>query len=216
MTPPRFSTRAFTLIELLIVVATIAILAASAVPNFLEAQTRAKVSRTLTDMRSMATAMESYVIDHNKYVPMHFPSGQSEVWGITVGGDVTIDMRYGTLNPRILRFVPLTTPVSYITTPPQDVFSDEQESERRYWRSSERDSYVDAAPPSTFYNNFYNLHTATKWLFRSAGPSHMTIDSSNDTFPSGFGEEDTYDATNGSLSVGNVSYAGPGEGVLGD
>lgn len=45
----------FTLIELLIVVAIIAILAAIAVPNFLEAQMRAKVSRTKADMRSMVT-----------------------------------------------------------------------------------------------------------------------------------------------------------------
>jgi prepilin-type N-terminal cleavage/methylation domain-containing protein len=46
---------AFTLIELLIVVAIIAILAAIAVPNFLEAQVRSKVSRAKADMRSIAT-----------------------------------------------------------------------------------------------------------------------------------------------------------------
>ena len=39
----------FTLIALLIVVAIIAILAAIAVPNFLEAQTRAKITRTIAD-----------------------------------------------------------------------------------------------------------------------------------------------------------------------
>jgi prepilin-type N-terminal cleavage/methylation domain-containing protein len=57
---------AFTLIELLIVVAIIAILAAIAVPNFLEAQTRAKVSRVKSDQRSMATAIESYTVDWNR------------------------------------------------------------------------------------------------------------------------------------------------------
>ena len=57
----------FTLIELLIVVAIIAILAAIAVPNFLEAQTRAKVTRAKADMRSAATAIEAYFVDHNKY-----------------------------------------------------------------------------------------------------------------------------------------------------
>ena len=56
-----------TLIELLIVVAIIAILAAIAVPNFLEAQTRSKVSRVLADMRSMKTAMEAYFVDNNTY-----------------------------------------------------------------------------------------------------------------------------------------------------
>ncbi|MEQ8821542.1 MAG: prepilin-type N-terminal cleavage/methylation domain-containing protein [Sumerlaeia bacterium] len=58
---------AFTLIELLIVVAIIAILAAIAVPNFLQAQTRAKVSRAKMDFRTIAVALESYVVDHNRY-----------------------------------------------------------------------------------------------------------------------------------------------------
>lgn len=61
--------KGFTLIELLIVVAIIAILAAIAVPNFLEAQTRSKVSRTKTDQRAIATAIEAYHVDNNKYPP---------------------------------------------------------------------------------------------------------------------------------------------------
>jgi prepilin-type N-terminal cleavage/methylation domain-containing protein len=59
--------RAFTLIELLIVVAIIAILAAIAVPNFLEAQVRSKVSRAVSDMRAIATGLEAYSIDNNGY-----------------------------------------------------------------------------------------------------------------------------------------------------
>ncbi|NQU43477.1 prepilin-type N-terminal cleavage/methylation domain-containing protein [bacterium] len=66
----------FTLIELLIVVAIIAILAAIAVPNFLEAQVRSKVSRVLTDMRTLAIGIQSYMVDTNKLPPLT-QSGQS-------------------------------------------------------------------------------------------------------------------------------------------
>jgi prepilin-type N-terminal cleavage/methylation domain-containing protein len=60
---------AFTLIELLIVVAIIAILAAIAVPNFLEAQVRSKVARVRVDMASLAAGCQAYYADHNVYPP---------------------------------------------------------------------------------------------------------------------------------------------------
>jgi general secretion pathway protein G len=75
--------RGFTLIELLIVVAIIAILAAIAVPNFLESQTRAKASRTLADMRSIATAIESYHIDNNAYPTGYIPSVRNGLQNLT-------------------------------------------------------------------------------------------------------------------------------------
>lgn len=50
----------FTLIELLVVVAIISIIALIALPNFLEAQTRAKVSRVKSDIRTLAVAVETY------------------------------------------------------------------------------------------------------------------------------------------------------------
>jgi len=60
-------THGFTLIELLVVVVIIAILAAIAIPNLLEAQTRAKVSRASSDLRTAATCMEAYRIDNADY-----------------------------------------------------------------------------------------------------------------------------------------------------
>ncbi len=67
MHEPR-SWRGFTLIELLIVVAIIGILAAIAVPNFLNAQTRAKIARVVSDLKAITDAMEMYRIDYNSYI----------------------------------------------------------------------------------------------------------------------------------------------------
>jgi general secretion pathway protein G len=55
--------RGFTLIELLIVIAIILILIAIALPNFLEAQIRAKVAASRANMRSIGQAMETFRID---------------------------------------------------------------------------------------------------------------------------------------------------------
>ncbi len=59
--------KGFTLIELLIVVAIIGILAAIAVPNFLNAQLRAKIAGTQSDIRTMIGAMQQYHLDNNSY-----------------------------------------------------------------------------------------------------------------------------------------------------
>jgi len=54
------SRKGFTLIELLIVIAIILILIAIALPNFLEAQIRARVTKANGEMRSLATALFDY------------------------------------------------------------------------------------------------------------------------------------------------------------
>lgn len=91
----------FTLIELLIVMAIIAILAAIAVPNFLEAQTRAKISRAKADMRTAGAAVNVYRVDHNAF-PHDYYGDEGNEWKT---------------------WRQLTTPVAYITTVPRDPLS---------------------------------------------------------------------------------------------
>jgi type II secretion system protein G len=97
--------RAFTLIELLIVVAIIGILAAIAVPNFLNAQLKAKISRVQADFNMLRTGLESYFIDKNGYP--RFTEGDGPTRRL----------------PNFRRYIDLTTPVAYVSQVPVDPFA---------------------------------------------------------------------------------------------
>jgi prepilin-type N-terminal cleavage/methylation domain-containing protein len=56
----------FTLVEIMIVVAIIALLAAIAVPNFLRARKRSQATRCLEDLRVIDSACDQYAIENNK------------------------------------------------------------------------------------------------------------------------------------------------------
>ena len=178
-------TRGFTLIELLIVVAIIAILAAIAVPNFLEAQVRSKVSRSLADMRSITTALEAYCVDYQKYPPYSGPDNPSG------------DNRW--------RLNHLTTPVAYITSIPMDPFAN-KEADSFTWRWH-LGSYVYAGLADWgLWNRTYAeaYRRGSVWFLSGLGPNRF-----HDALDNVPNNETTYDATNGTRSRGDLERFGP-------
>ena len=67
MTKPSFQKQVgFTLVEIMIVVAIIALLAAIAVPGFLRARKRSQASRIINDLRLVDSAVDQYAIENAK------------------------------------------------------------------------------------------------------------------------------------------------------
>jgi type II secretion system protein G len=146
----------FTLIELLIVIAIIGILAAIAIPNLLNAVQRGKQKRSMSDMRSLATAIESYAVDNNNY-----PQANACATGLYTTTSVTLATdSFSRLSP------------TYIAQPPRtDGWS------RFYKYGSDGTSYViasggrdttTAAPTcgtTTNFNNdiYYSNGTFIQW-----------------------------------------------------
>lgn len=209
--------RAFTLIELLIVVAIIAILAAIAVPNFLEAQTRAKVSRVKADMRSVSTANETYAIDNNMYL---FQNRQSRALSLNAGSDPVFER--------------LTTPVSYLSsalsfkspfkstgvlqgddlTQYAAYPENQREISQIYWYCARNNGNAAGSGSA----QWGRTDPKPVWYFtHSAGPAGRQYgmnDASRqmDDTPAGqqLARSAMYDATNGTISAGGIFRVGGG------
>ncbi len=105
----------FTLVEIMIVVAIIALLAAIAVPNFLRARKRSQATRILEDLRMIDAAIDQYAIENNK------TQGSSVVWAdiqnylktgtvlYSSGGKDMFGATFGTFTVDTLPKVPTTT-----------------------------------------------------------------------------------------------------------
>lgn len=210
--------RAFTLIELLIVVAIIAILAAIAVPNFLEAQVRSKVSRAKADMRTLATATEAYAVDYNKYpIPSDEDGGQ--IFALTSPKPDWPETRVSTL---------ITTPIAYITSRLNEPFGGQgAENPQFHFASVEYIEWVETVgghrqlshEAEEFYEYLEELTgrdlQTVRYFMLSHGPDldhdFHGHDHSRDEEE---GEPALYDPTNGTISNGDILYFGPGLGFL--
>lgn len=174
---------AFTLIELLIVVAIIGILAAIAVPNFLNAQVRAKVAKVQSDHKSLINALEQYRIDRN-----------------TFPGDHDLD-RY--MHEERGLFC-LTSPVAYMSSLPSDPFVNRKVNSMFLIGNS--NAYAANGRPDYEMGSGADNNGAYKKQaisLMSYGPDHDDDNSSHDPFPFGT-DHDLYDPSNGLKSNGNI------------
>jgi general secretion pathway protein G len=171
---------AFTLIELLIVVAILLLLAGIGAVNYQSAQARAKVARVQADMRTIATALETYRVEARAYPP-------------AADGDWLLERPLDVL----------TTPVAHLGSLPRDPFSPAAMNfnpgiaiEGYQYKDSVTTS---EGMPGETYGHIWRALPEKRYYLHSAGPNLVW-----DVLP--YVE---YDPTNGTVSVGDITRFGP-------
>jgi prepilin-type N-terminal cleavage/methylation domain-containing protein len=188
--------KGFTLIELLVVIAIILILIALALPNFLEAQIRARVVRAEADMRTVATAVESYYGDRGAFPYVSVAS-----------------LDYTHLSDG---FRWLTSPVAYLTSLPLDPFSLPIEPPVIIVTTGPNYKFVSTTPipmpglvrfskveAYAIYSFGPNLEPDSSALYGGSWPFGI-----GHPCPSDFNTIWTFSPTNGSRSVGDLVRLG--------
>ncbi len=173
--------RGFTLIELLIVIAIILILISIALPNFLEAQMRARVVKVKAEIRSIALAMEQYYLDFKLY-----PAESEDYAG-----------KAGRLHSGLFW---LTSPIKYLSKVPEDPFINHLETtDANYYETG---GVRNARPPCTDCLVTWVIFTRGPDLQENQIPSaapHCSMYDDN---------IDSYSPTNGSKSIGDIFQYG--------
>jgi len=191
------SRRAFTLIELLVVVTVIAILAAIGLPNYIEAQTRAKVTRALADLQTMRVAAESYHVDAIVYPRMSW--GAAPFNDQYEGQGSALQPIYGTFGNWV------TTPLAYLQRfdfldpfagPDEDARADIRiytYHDLRTWRDLVTNHSPSSPPDLAKFEQYFG-----NYALMSVGPDRTQGGETGVYFWL------QYDPTNGTSSPGNI------------